>query len=244
MKLKLTICLNFIFSIIYSQNTFQINYKLLTLFDGDKNHNATLIFSNEVSNFTYKLFEKDTITKEYFDENSNLRVEIPDNKFHYIFNDLKNNHRSELVYLNKDRDKYLVDDTLDIPKWDISSTTKKINNHLCYKATTFFKGRTYIAWFTLDYPTQHGPWKLIGLPGLILEASDNKNEVFFEVTQINIIEDKQIEIIRDTPRINKLEYQKKVKEYEDNIVNHITSLGSRDGTISVKISKKRGIEID
>jgi GLPGLI family protein len=242
MKLKLSISFYFFFSIIYSQSTFQINYKLLTLFDGAKNHDATLIFSNEVSNFLYKLVEKDTITSESFDENSNIRIEIPDKKLHYLYNDLRNNLRSELVYL--DKDKYLINDTIEFPIWDISSITKKISNHLCYKATTFFKGRNYVAWFTLDYPTQHGPWKLIGLPGLILEASDNKNEVFFEVTQVKIINDKEFELFNDIQRIDNLEYQKKVKKHEDNIINHITSLGDRDTTISVKISKKIGLEID
>jgi GLPGLI family protein len=242
MKLKLTILLYFVFSIIYSQSTYKINYNFLTLFDGNKNHNSTLIFSNEKSNFTYKLEEKDTIIKETFDENSNILIEIPDNKLHYIYTDLKNNQRSELVYL--DKDKYIVNETLDFPIWEITTLTKKKNNHLCYKATTFFKGRTYEAWFTLDYPTQHGPWKLIGLPGLILEASDNKNEVFFEVTQVKIINDKEFELFNDIQRIDNLEYQKKVKKHEDNIINHITSLGDRDITISVKISKKIGLEID
>lgn len=242
MKLKLSISLYFFFSIIYSQSTFQINYKLLTLFDGEKNQDATLIFSNEVSNFSYKLVDKDTITSETFDENSNIRIEIPDKKLHYLYNDLKNNLRSELVYL--DKDKYLVNATIEFPIWDISSITKKISNHLCYKATTFFKGRNYVAWFTLDYPTQHGPWKLIGLPGLILEATDSKNEVFLEVTQIKVINDKQIQLFNDIKKIGDLEYQKKIKIYEDNIINHITSLGDRDTTISIIISKKVGIEID
>lgn len=242
MKLKLSIFLYFVFSITYSQSTFQVNYKMLTLFNGNKNHNSTLIFSNEKSNFTYKLVEKDTITTESFDENSNIIIEIPDNKIHYFYNDLINNHRSELVYL--DKDKFIINDTIDFPIWDISSITKKISNHLCYKATTFFKGRTYVAWFTLDYPTQHGPWKLIGLPGLILEASDSKNEVYFEVTQIKVINDKEFELFNDIQRIDNLEYQKKVKKHEDNIINHITSLGDRDTTISVKVLKKIGLEID
>ena len=58
------------------------------------------------------------------------------------------------------------------------------------------------------------------------------------------INDKEFELFNDIQRIDNLEYQKKVKKHEDNIINHITSLGDRDTTISVKVLKKIGLEID
>lgn len=57
-------------------------------------------------------------------------------------------------------------------KWILSSETKKIGSFLCQKATTKFRGRSYIAWYSKDLPLSFGPWKLNGLPGLILEAHD------------------------------------------------------------------------
>ncbi len=64
--------------------------------------------------------------------------------------------------------------------WKIEKETKKIGSFLCKKATTTFRGRNYTAWFTTQIPLPFGPWKLKGLPGLILEAYDtNKNAYWY-----------------------------------------------------------------
>ena len=62
-------------------------------------------------------------------------------------------------------------------KWNLSNETKKIGSFLCYKATTTFRGRHYIAWYSPDIPLSFGPWKLQGLPGLILEAYDEGQDI-------------------------------------------------------------------
>lgn len=77
-------------------------------------------------------------------------------------------------------EKYLVDEEFPKLNWKIEQETKVIGGYNCQKAQTHFKGRDYTAWFTADIPFQAGPWKLQGLPGLILEASDSKNEVQFK----------------------------------------------------------------
>ncbi|MDR6966591.1 GLPGLI family protein [Flavobacterium arsenatis] len=63
--------------------------------------------------------------------------------------------------------------------WKISNETKKIGNFTCKKATALFRGRNYTAWFTSEIPVPFGPWKLNGLPGLILEAYDSEKNVFW-----------------------------------------------------------------
>lgn len=76
-------------------------------------------------------------------------------------------------------EQYLVDDDYPEIDWEINDETKSVGGYTAQRATGRFKGRDYTAWFTADLPFQAGPWKLQGLPGLILEATDSREEVFF-----------------------------------------------------------------
>ncbi len=70
------------------------------------------------------------------------------------------------------------------PCWQILDSTKTVLGFECIKATTDYRGRTWIAWFTPEIAVQDGPWKLCGLPGLILEAYDTKRHYQFLGTGI------------------------------------------------------------
>ena len=75
---------------------------------------------------------------------------------------------------------YIVQEPLPAIKWAIQKDTMSFGTLHAQKATAHFKGRDYIAWFCTELPFHNGPWKLNGLPGLILQASDSKNEVVFK----------------------------------------------------------------
>ncbi|MFD0931673.1 GLPGLI family protein [Psychroflexus salinarum] len=74
--------------------------------------------------------------------------------------------------------RYVKDKTIDI-SWDITDETKKIGRYEVQKATAHFRGRDYTAWFTSEIPLPYGPWKLVGLPGLILETYDTDKEIYW-----------------------------------------------------------------
>jgi len=65
-------------------------------------------------------------------------------------------------------------------KWKIESDTTTILAYSCQKATTTFRGRNYTAWFAPEIPSNNGPWKFGGLPGLILKISDESQRYMFE----------------------------------------------------------------
>lgn len=74
----------------------------------------------------------------------------------------------------------------DLPdfKWEITNEEKEIMGYRCNSATCSFRGREYTAWFTQEIPLSFGPWKFGGLPGLILEIEDSKNEFHFIINGI------------------------------------------------------------
>ena len=75
---------------------------------------------------------------------------------------------------------YLIEEPIPVINWKISADTATFGTLHCQKATGYFKGRDYTAWFCPDIPLHFGPWKLNGLPGLIVEAYDTNKEVEFK----------------------------------------------------------------
>jgi GLPGLI family protein len=75
---------------------------------------------------------------------------------------------------------YLIEETIPNIHWKITKDTSNIEGISCKKAVANFEGRNWIAWFAPDLPFQNGPWKLNGLPGLIISAWDEKKEIEFQ----------------------------------------------------------------
>lgn len=68
--------------------------------------------------------------------------------------------------------------------WETIDGTDSICGHLCKKAKTVFRGRTWIANYTTDLSPSDGPWKFRGLPGMILKVVSEDGEHTFEARDI------------------------------------------------------------
>ena len=120
---------------------------------------------------------------------------------------------TQYFFFNKERkfftmedmpvDKCLVEDNIDEIDWRIVKDTLSFLGIHCQKATARYKGRNWIAWFSTEFPFEAGPWKLHGLPGLIIAANDDKMEVQFKFNGIqniktgDLISDKANELPAD-----------------------------------------------
>ena len=107
------------------------------------------------------------------------------------------------TYLDKViREKFRITEPLEQPQWDIiADSTKQILNYDCQMARCKFKGRTWTAWFAADIPLDNGPWKLCGLPGLILRAYDSKQQYIFDC--VGMKQAKEDENITYDPKFDK-----------------------------------------
>ncbi|WP_038028713.1 GLPGLI family protein [Thermonema rossianum] len=85
---------------------------------------------------------------------------------------------------------------MEVPQWTITNERKQLaiadSSRLlpCQKATTFYRGRHWEVWFTTALPLPEGPWKLKGLPGLVVEAGDSKHNFRFSLLKVSPVKDK------------------------------------------------------
>lgn len=77
-------------------------------------------------------------------------------------------------------DNYRVVEKMENPEWKfVPDSVKEILGYHCRFAEADFKGRHWLAWYAEEVPIDNGPWKLQGLPGLILKAYDSNREFVF-----------------------------------------------------------------
>ena len=55
-------------------------------------------------------------------------------------------------------------------RWKLQAETDSVCGLPCQCATATYGGREWTAWFCSEIPSSAGPWRLCGLPGLILRA--------------------------------------------------------------------------
>lgn len=80
---------------------------------------------------------------------------------------------NELTFITTVPDNFYYKEKDQAPEWIFDDQdTMTVCGYVCKKATTSYGGRCWTAWFAEDLPIPLGPWKLFGLPGLILSAND------------------------------------------------------------------------
>ena len=68
--------------------------------------------------------------------------------------------------------------------WTFGDGQKEICGYPCKEAKTSYGGREWTVWFAPSIPSNVGPWKLGGLPGLIMEAQDAEGIHHFTATAL------------------------------------------------------------
>lgn len=126
---------------------------------------------------------------------------------------------------------YRISEKTQTPDWNIGSDTCTVLGYHCTKAETHFKGRHWTVWFTEDIPLDYGPWKLIGLPGLILKASDAKKQYVFVANGLEQIGGKE-----DITLIKNYKKYESVTQKQFDKVNRTTSADDALKAAGISIS--------
>ena len=87
---------------------------------------------------------------------------------------------------------YRYVDSLHTQTWTMGDSTREVLGYTCQQAMADFRGRRWTAWFAMDIPVSDGPWKLGGLPGLILEAYDEGQQHVFTAVGLERVKDEPI----------------------------------------------------
>ena len=116
------------------------------------------------------------------------------------------------------QNQYILDEPYPQLDWKINDDTLTIGGYNCQKATVSFKGRTYTAWFSPELPFSFGPWKLHGLPGLILDVADSKKEVVFHFVGFEKLDHVNLQIgtTTDYIEINQEALDRLLKVFKEN----------------------------
>lgn len=152
-------------------------------------------------NYHYVTIDSTNITKG---QNSQLW----DTSTPVIVRNKNSNINSNYILIND----VFVYDTENKMDWNLGKETKKFENYTLQKATSSFGGRQWTAWFCKEIDIPEGPYKFRGLPGMIFQIYDDKNN--FEFT---LVKSFKLNSTYKTPFIQSFYGQKPIKTTQENI---------------------------
>ena len=218
----------------------QITYSLVFVPDSSKmnetlNDRKVLLIGNSVQHF-YSYYSRfvDSIVTAQSKKGGNERLpDFPDKvcaEWYNIYNNYPEGKQTVVEHITTLQMHVYKEDLADFPKWNITTETLTILNYFCYKAVCYYHGRIWEAWFTMDIPINAGPWKLRGLPGLILKANDSRQHYVFECIGIEKLKH-PVPILLYENAVNSIhsstreKYLKALNQFYDNYVNTALSMG-------------------
>lgn len=140
---------------------------------------------------------------------------------------------------------YLIPEDFPLINWQISDETKVIGGYTCQLAKGSFGGRKYAVWFTTELPFPYGPWKLHGLPGLILQASDSKNEVLFNYAGFDKNENNKLTIVlpKDAVTTNLRDFAKAKAAHDKNFMSNWKNTLPANAKAKIVLKDQSGREL-
>lgn len=173
---------------------YEIVYQMHEVFDTLKNAHfdeqmILQIGGNTSAFFSYPRYQSDSLVLAMVKKGeSNIQVNIKSMVSWKLYKNYP--EAGKCSYIDNVSTNYVCEEKLELPHWKIvADSTDTILGYLCHLATAHYKGRLWRAWYTDDIPIDNGPWKLQGLPGLILKASDSQSQFVFTAVGMHSTKD-------------------------------------------------------
>ncbi len=200
-------------------------------------------FQGETVTF-YKILLDDGLRSIFFDYDSTQNVY---DKVQVVKKDAKKNkgffyskEENEGIYYAPifGKDFYVKEDSLPtMLVWDFLTERKNILGYDCKAATCYFRGRKYIAYYAESIPFHSGPWKFMGLPGLILEIGTDDQTFMYEAIKFAGLPDK-VEIDRPYSKVDFVSWIDYKKLYLKKLADHQQKVKSEEKEADVDINIK------
>lgn len=146
---------------------------------------STILTFNENSSFfsDYSIYLIDSLLQVQHSEEEYESVKNLMRKKEYFFDQtitLNLADREYLVCGSITPDNYYYIEEASKISWNLTDESDSICGYLCEKAIGEYGGRSWSVWYTSQIPVMYGPWKLCGVPGLVLKAEDADGIFVFE----------------------------------------------------------------
>ena len=94
------------------------------------------------------------------------------------------------------QDWFRYDEDMPQLEWELTDSVTTVLGYECNEAKCEFRGRKWTVYYAEDIPLSDGPWKLHGLPGLIMKATDEKGHYTFQCIGVKSKADRPITIYK------------------------------------------------
>ena len=189
------------------QKTMRITYKVVYTYSSDlaPRHDVSYldIQADGVSCFYSHYFVKSQEIQDSINRRGSVSIDMmskaiapyDDGQPNFVYKHIP--AEGKLTFTTYHVDWFKYSEPIPALQWKIEGKDSVIAGYHCQAATTSLRGRRWRAWFTLDIPVSDGPWKLCGLPGLILRATDEQGYFDFDCTGVASIEFPPIELAKN-----------------------------------------------
>jgi len=251
--MKLTIIITFLgvfFS--FSQKNIKIEYEIVINTDRNEAIKRTeYLYVNGEKNKTFYTERLDSSENK---KNINVEDEDGENKIKLVlssgvagFNYLDYTENQIITREDIFGKSYLIKEEIPVFEWKLHNDTKTLDNVVLNKATCYFRGRNYTAWYSIETPIEYGPWKFHGLPGLIYEIYDDSHQYIWFLKKVAFIEDefKFSEIInkKDVFITTKEYVELKYEKFDPDIEKKLKAITPRGATMIKNKVPRSGLEI-